>query len=298
VIPESEIRRRRVKFPDRGVELELVDYGGRGPLSVLAHATGFCADTLAPIAAVLRAHYRVVSWDARGHGNSEKPAPPEPYLWDEFARDVSAVTKHWLDETGAARVALAVGHSFGGTCTMNAAAREPERYEKLALLDPVIVPAPRDFPGADPMKGGPLMAAQIARKRKHIFVSRDEVRARWREKGTFGDWDARALDAYLAHGFRERADGTVELACPGEVEAAVFESGAKFDAWRDGAALRTPAALFHAAQGNFPHALVERFAALSPSIELRSFAGPHLFPMIKPDEAAAAILDWAEPGAS
>ena len=48
MIPESEIRRRRVKVPVRGVELELVDFGGRGPLTVLAHATGFCADTLAP----------------------------------------------------------------------------------------------------------------------------------------------------------------------------------------------------------------------------------------------------------
>jgi pimeloyl-ACP methyl ester carboxylesterase len=292
MIPESEIRRRRVKFPERGVELALVDFGGDGPLAVFAHATGFCADTLAPLAATLRKHYRVVSWDARGHGDSEKLTPPVPYTWDEFALDVSAVTAFWLAETQSAKVALAVGHSFGGTCTMNAAVRDPDRYERLALLDPVIVPAPPDFPGADPMRGGPLMAAQIARKRKHTFASRTEIRERWREKGTFSDWDPRALDAYLAHGFYDRPDGQVELACPGAVEASVFENGAKYDAWRDGAALTRPAVLFHAVTGNFPPALVERFAARSPAIELRRFDGPHLFPMTKPDAAAAAILDW------
>ena len=292
MIPESEIRRRRVKFPERGVELELVDFGGRGPLTVLAHATGFCADTLAPLAEALRAHYHVVSWDARGHGASEKLVPPEPYGWDQFALDVSAVTRFWLDEVGVRRVALAVGHSFGGTCTMNAAVRDPDRYERLALLDPVIVPAPADFPGADPLRGGPNMAAQIARKRKHVFASRAEIRERWREKGTFADWDARALDAYLAHGFHDRSDGSVELACPGEVEAAVFESGPKFDAWRDGAALTRPAVLFHAVQGNFPAVLVERFCARAQTSELRPFPGPHLFAMTKPDQAAAAILAW------
>jgi len=291
---ESEVRRWRVKFPDRGVELELVDWGGAArPLALLAHATGFCAACFDPLAARLRERYRVIGWDARGHGNSEKPPPPEPYGWSEFALDVSAVTAHVLGELGLARVALAVGHSFGGTCTLDAAVRDPERYERLALLDPVIVPAPPDFPGADPMRGGPNMAASIARKRRHIFASRDEIRARWREKGTFGDWDPRALDGYLAFGFHDRADGQVELACPGEIEAAVFESGARFDAWKSAEKLARPALLFHAARGNFPPALAQRFAAKSPAFQLVSFDAPHLLAMTSPDAVADALLGWA-----
>src|SRR5262245_29496326 len=158
MIPEAEIRRSRLHLPERGIELALVDWGGEGPLALLAHANGFCADVLGLIAERLRARYRVLGWDARGHGDSEKPAPPEPYGWNEFALDASAVTAAVLREQKAERIALAVGHSFGGTCLLNAAARDRARFERLALLDPVIVPPPSDFPGADPLVRGPNYA--------------------------------------------------------------------------------------------------------------------------------------------
>src|SRR5262245_55938374 len=263
MIPEAEIRRRRLHLPERGLELALVDWGGAGPLALLAHANGFCADVLGVIAERLRAHYRVIGWDARGHGDSEKPAPPEPYGWSEFALDASAVVAGVLREEGETRVALAVGHSFGGTCLLNAAAREPARFGRLALLDPGIVPPPADFPNADPMARGPNYAAEIARKRTHVFASRDALRARWREKGTFADWDPRAMELYLTHGFFDRPDGQIELKCPGAVEAAVYESGARFDAWRDSKETYVPTLLLHAGRGNFPRAVDERFASRS-----------------------------------
>jgi pimeloyl-ACP methyl ester carboxylesterase len=181
-------------LPERGIELSVVDWGGSGPLALLAHANGFCADVLGVLAERLRARFRVVGYDARGHGDSEKPAPPEPYGWEQFALDLSAITAALLAERGEGSLAFGVGHSFGGTCLMNAAAREPERFARIALLDPVIVPPPADFPNADPMVRGPNMAAEIARKRTHVFPSRAALRERWREKGTFADWDPRALE--------------------------------------------------------------------------------------------------------
>jgi len=292
MIPETEIHRRRLRLPERGIELALVDWGGGGPLALLAHANGFCADVLGVIAERLRARYRVIGWDARGHGNSEKPAPPEPYGWHEFALDASAVTVALLRELGEAQVALAVGHSFGGTCLLNAAAREPARFARLALLDPVIVPPPADFPNADPMARGPNVAADVARKRTHVFASRAQLRERWREKGTFADWDPRALELYLTHGFRDRADGQIELKCPGAVEAAVYESGRRFDAWRDAKETRVPTLLLHAGRGNFPRAVDERFASGSSAIELRTLDAPHLMAMTCPDPIADDLLAW------
>jgi pimeloyl-ACP methyl ester carboxylesterase len=175
---------------------------------------------------------------------------------------------------------------------MNATAREPQRFERIALLDPVIVPPPADFPNADPLARGPNVAADIARKRTHVFASRAALRERWREKGTFADWDPRALEAYLARGFRDRPDGQIELACPGEVEAAVYEAGRGFDAWKDAAALARPTLLLHAGRGSFPRALAERLAALSPAIELESLDAPHLMAMTIPDRIADRVLDW------
>lgn len=287
------IIRRRVRLPSRGIELNVVDWGGAGPLALLAHANGFCADVLCVLAERLRARFHVIGYDARGHGDSEKPAPPEPYGWDAFAFDLSALAAVLLEEHGEDRFALGVGHSFGGTCLMNATAREPARFARIALLDLVIVPPPADFPNADPMARGPSYAADIARKRTRVFASRAALRERWREKGTFADWDPRALEAYLAHGFRDRGDGQIELKCPGEIEAAVYESGRRFDAWRDASQLTRPALMLHAGRGNFPRAVAERLAERSRSIELRSLDEPHLMAMTRPDAIADDLLVWA-----
>ena len=116
----------------------------------------------------------------------------------------------------------------------------------------MIVPPPADFPNADPMARGPNVAADIARKRTHVFASRDALRERWREKGTFADWDPRALELYLAHGFRDRPDGQIELKCPGAVEAAVYESGRRFDAWARRRAARATRARPARRQGQLP----------------------------------------------
>jgi len=157
----------------------------------------------------------------------------------------------------------------------------------------VIVPPPADFPNADPMARGPGYAADIARKRTHVFASRAALRERWREKGTFADWDPRALEMYLAHGFRDRSDGQIELKCPGAVEGAVYESGRRFDAWHAASQLTRPTLLLHAGRGNFPRALAERLAQRSASIELRSLDEPHLMAMTRPDEIADDLLAWA-----
>ena len=287
-----EIERGKRFLPERGLALNIVDFGGDGPPALLAHANGFCADVLGPLAEGLCARFHVFAYDARGHGDSDKPAPPGPYAWVEFALDLSAVAERVLGETGAARFALGVGHSFGGTCLMNATAREPERFERIVLLDPVIVPPPADFPNADPFPRGPNVAADIARKRTHVFASRAALRARWREKGTFADWDPRALEAYLAHGFHDRADGQIELACPGEIEAAVYEAGRGFDAWKDAAALTRPALYLHAGRGSFPGALVDRLVALAPTIERETLDDPHLMAMTDPDRIAQRVLEW------
>jgi pimeloyl-ACP methyl ester carboxylesterase len=156
----------------------------------------------------------------------------------------------------------------------------------------VIVPPPADYPNADPFPRGPNVAADIARKRTHLFASRAALRERWREKGTFADWDARALEGYLARGFHDRPDGQIELACPGEVEASVYEAGRGFDAWKDAAALRRPTLLLHAGKGNFPRALVERLAALSRAVELETLDEPHLMAMTAPDAIGDRVLGW------
>jgi pimeloyl-ACP methyl ester carboxylesterase len=290
----SEPRRRRLELPERGLALALVDWGGDGPPALLSHANGFCADTLGVVAERLRARFRVIGFDSRGHGDSDKPAPPEPYAWDEFVRDALALAEALLRELGATRFALGLGHSFGATSLMAAAARRPELFERLALLDPVILPRAGDPSGWRPPPGQPHPGAVIARKRAHVFPSREGLRAKWRERDTFGDWDPRALELYLRHGFADLPDGTIELKCPGAVEAAVYENGGGFDPWPEVAKLRVPGILLHGGRGSFPLAFIETFCAQADALECRSLDVGHLLPMLAPDLVADEVLAWLD----
>jgi pimeloyl-ACP methyl ester carboxylesterase len=294
VIPESEIRRRRLELPARGIALALVDWGGDGPLALFSHANGFCADTLGLVAERLRPRFRVIGYDSRGHGDSDKPEPPGPYSWEEFARDAEAVAEALVREGAAPRIALGLGHSFGGTCVMTAAARRPDLFERIALLDPVILPREGDFSGWRPPSDAPHPSAAIARKRAHVFESRDAAREKWRAKGTFGDWDPRALELYLRYAFADLPDGRIDLKCPGEIEATVYEQGGSFDPWQEITKLRVPGLLLHAGRGNFPLPFMEKFCAEADALECRSLDVGHLMPMIAPDLVAEALLEWID----
>ncbi|MEX2208233.1 MAG: alpha/beta hydrolase [Myxococcota bacterium] len=292
MLPEQEIRRRRLELPERGVGLALVDWGGDGPLALFSHANGFCADTLGLLAERLRPRFRVIGYDSRGHGDSDKPAPPGPYAWEEFARDTIAVAEALVRELSVPRIALGLGHSFGGTCMMTAAARRPALFERIALLDPVILPREGDFTGWRPVEPHP--SAAIARKRAHVFASRDAAREKWRAKGTFGDWDPRALELYLRHAFADLPDGRIDLKCPGEIEASVYEQGGSFDPWGEIAKLRAPGLLLHAGRGNFPLPFMEKFCAEADRVECRSLDAGHLLPMVAPELVADELLAWLD----
>ena len=80
----------------------------------------------------LAARYHVWALDLRNHGGSPQATAMTPAV---LAADVQA----WLDARGLGRVTL-LGHSLGGKVAMRLACRQPERVERLIVVDI----APRD----------------------------------------------------------------------------------------------------------------------------------------------------------
>jgi len=271
----------------------LIDFGGDGPLAVTSHANGFCAALYEPIARRLRDRYRVLAFDSRGHGRSSAPPPPEPYDWGEFIADWSAVAEALCARFSVAQVELGIGHSFGGSCLLAAAAREPARFRSIALLDPVIIPPPGQRVGGFHGEGDHPMAA-AARRRNAVFPSREAIRKSWARRGVFSDWQPEVLEAYLREGFRDRDDGQVELCCAPEVEASVFQLGPRLDLFTVIPALQTPTLWLHAGQGNFPRSMVEDAASLSEQVSLESVELGHLMAMTDPEPVAERLLEWGE----
>jgi len=70
------------------------DSGGSGDAVVLAHAIGCDHRMWDDLASSLAPRFRVVTFDARGHGRS--PVPPRPYTLEAMAEDALGV----LDRLG------------------------------------------------------------------------------------------------------------------------------------------------------------------------------------------------------
>lgn len=242
---------RRFELPGGGpdVRISLLDWGGEGAPALLHHANGFCAAPWDEISRALRPRYRVFALDARGHGESSAPGDPEAYAWPRFADAVEAVAGALARELGRP-LALGLGHSFGGTATLAAAARRPELFEALVLVDPVIhAPTP---PGEPAGSDAGAALAERARRRRRRFASREEAARHFDSRELFAAWTPRARALYVAHGLRD-AEGGVELACAPEMEAAIFERGARFDVWAAVPHLAQPVFFLRAARGPSRH---------------------------------------------
>jgi pimeloyl-ACP methyl ester carboxylesterase len=77
----------------------------------------------------LARHFRVVTFDGRGNGRSDRPTTSAAYADTEFVADAVAV----LDATGTDR-AVAVGLSMGGGYALRLAGLHPERVLGLVLF--------------------------------------------------------------------------------------------------------------------------------------------------------------------
>lgn len=106
-----------------GVKLTYVDEGAGEPV-VLLH--GFASDSrtnwrrAGVVDALVGARRRVVAFDARGHGHSDKPHDAAAYENDAMARDASAL----LDALSIERCDV-VGYSMGALTALHLALREP-----------------------------------------------------------------------------------------------------------------------------------------------------------------------------
>jgi pimeloyl-ACP methyl ester carboxylesterase len=294
----ADARRRSFDLPEQAVKLGALDWGGAGPVVLLHHANGFCAATWGLVARELRPQYRLIAIDVRGHGRSSKPEGIDAYDWHRLLDDLLGVAAQLADECGAP-LALAAGNSFGGTLSACAAARRPELFQRVALLDPVIRPSAGLLAAHGLVPPGaaldtPNQIAEQARRRRALWPSRDAARSAWQDKPIFAGWDPRAFDLYLEHGLRERPDGRVELCCPPEVEAAIFEQSGSLDLFDYAERVRAPSLVVRASGGFLPPALFEALAEALPKGRLVESPAGHLLPLEDPKGTAELLRSFAD----
>ena len=234
----------------RGIDMAYAEWGGEHATTVLlAHATGFHGRCWDGVVRELGDGVRVLAPDLRGHGRTSKRGP---YDWREFGADVTAFVEA-LELTGL----VAAGHSMGGHSIVQAAGRQPERFRKLLLVDPVIMdpdqyasgatprpeparvrrPANPDHPSSSPAvkpnSRNPRFTAASAAghpvaRRRNAWASAEAMFARFEDRQPFSLWRRDVLMDYCRHGLVADGDGFV-LACPPSVEASIYMGSAGRD---------------------------------------------------------------------
>ena len=159
--PEETRSHPGARRPDRhwrvdatGVSLAVHEWGDESAPPVLLAHGGFdfagTYDVFAPLLA--DAGWRVVSWDQRGHGDSEH-APL--YQWEADIRDALAV----FDSVTTDPVPV-IGHSKGGSLMSQLAASLPGRISSLVNIDGV--PSRRSMPDVQDRDRTKMLADDLA----------------------------------------------------------------------------------------------------------------------------------------
>ena len=112
-----------------GIGFSVVEWGDPDGRPVLLTHGGFdFAGTYDLFAPLLAAEgWRVVAWDQRGHGDSDRP---ELYSWEADVRDAFAV----IDSIGGDPLPV-IGHSKGGSLMLQVAEVAPHRITHVVNLD-------------------------------------------------------------------------------------------------------------------------------------------------------------------
>lgn len=243
---------------------------GSGPPVLIAHGTGFNSGALRPVTEGLRSHSRrVVAFDHRNHGLSQGALTPSSW-WDS-ARDCLELAR----EIGGPVVG--VGHSMGGATLMLAASMEPELFEGLIVIEPIVATPPFRRDIDHPLVGG-------AETRRESFGSRQEAHRSLVRP--FGSWDPGALEGYVERGVDEAGD----LRCAPAWEAETFRAGFCCGALDHLARVSVPVLLLlGGAEDTYPRMWADEIAARCQKGSVEVVEGTnHFLPMTHPHAVVEA----------
>lgn len=151
------------------------DTGGGGPPIVLLHGlTATRRYVLMGSSLLERRGYRLIGYDARGHGESSAAPAPSAYEYADLVTDLEAL----LDARGVDRVTL-VGSSMGAATALAFALRAPERVAAIVQSTPAYAGRPHHDP--EEIRTWEALADGLERDGVDGFMAayRPKVEGRW-----------------------------------------------------------------------------------------------------------------------
>jgi pimeloyl-ACP methyl ester carboxylesterase len=282
---------RFIRAPD-GADLCVRRYPlANRPRLVLSHGNGFAMDGYRAFWSLLTDEFEIVLSDLRNHGHSGA-TPVEAHAISAMAGDHALVAAFCLQAFGARRT-CGVFHSVSAIAATLAAAERP-LWDGVVLVDPPLVSAASQ---ADIVLSADDRLAAYARNRSAHFPSPEDLATEF-AKGAGRFWvEGAALDMAKAV-TRPASGGGVELICPGEYEARIYEQNGSTDSLRALGAMQGPVAIL-GADADAPRAL---HPARNSKAAARIFGRPyeavagasHMLQIEQPGAAAQALRKLLE----
>src|SRR6266849_970272 len=255
-----------------GTELIYWTWRGAPPPTLLLHGIGNYGRYWDLFADAIAGRLRLIAPDARGHGESGRPA--EGYAAADFAADALAV----LDRLGIERAVL-VGHSMGGLHAIHIAARHPERVLALVIVDA----------SPDPLPQGAERAQRMLTGRPGRFPDRLAARA-YLERTSPGYSEA-VYENRLAFAFREEGGGLVWRSDPAALQRIMSGRMPAEDRWDALASIGCPTLVVRGTRSNvLSDDVARRMVQTLADGRLMELDAGHNVPVDRPRELADAAV--------
>lgn len=255
--------------------LAVWEWPGDGPTALLLHGVGNYGRYWDAFADAVGGRLRLIAPDARGHGDSAKPA--DAYGPSAFVRDATAALGAYDVER-----CVVVGHSMGGFHATVLCAMHPERVSRLVIVDA----GPRALPE------GASRARRLSLERPDSFANRAEAEAYLRR--TSPGYADSVYEDRLRWLFRD-GPGRLQWRSSRDALSRIFTGSAeRGSSWERAASLRMPVLVVRGTRSPVLAAAVAReLVATIPDARLLELDAGHNVALDRPRELADAVAAFA-----
>ncbi len=250
-----------------------------------AHANGFPAKVYSKMFSALEDDFQIIYKDMYAHDERYPITKDWMILADELIDFIESKTNEPV---------IGIGHSFGGSITLNAAFKRPDLFKCIILLDPVVFSGWRK-PFAKLLDAFNLLhimtPARKSEGRQAIWQDMESAENYFRSKSLFNQLDNDCLQDYLKYGLIKTNKG-YELAFKVEKEVGIFMSlPYHFDKYT-GLLKDLPGLLLTGKETNVSKPTFMKHLVKQHNFDWKIVDGGHMFPLELPVNTAEHIRNY------
>jgi pimeloyl-ACP methyl ester carboxylesterase len=247
-----------------------------------AHANGFPSRTYSKLFSLLQNDFEISFLERHAHN----PKFPVDHNWDSLRDELQEEI-----ESRNSQPIIGIGHSLGGILHYLVAAKKPELYSQIILLDAPIISPASSFALRIAKKTRLIerfSPSYITRGRRNFWETREEAFRHFKAKGKFAAFDEDVLRDYVEHGLTEIENGFSLFFKP-EIEAKIYDN-VPHSLPKISRNVTVPITYIGGTNSREGKLAGANSMKRLPNLQFQTIEGSHLFPFEDPEATANLIL--------